>query len=369
MGVAMLTLRGGSHPDAVPVDAPPAEVAVGVGVDGAVDPAATWRLDAGLPRLVNPNTATVPLCSSERDAVLLAAAHRRWPVLIRRAGPGEDLDEERDEDAGEDSAGSSRNPWRLRLVTPLHMTRDAVHFHSGPGADRLPLWEAKHAGLLDHRGGARARFRYWVDADLVRRRFAGLAERGWLAGYRNVTTTDSVRTLLPSPIPVAGVGNSFPLLDAPRLPLLLTALASLPVDYLVRQKHAGANLNFFKLEQAAVPPPTVYDECAPWQPDLTLQRWLLRRFAAAVRWDERLAPLAAELSGLGVDAAHAAAELSRERALAEIDAAHAVLLGWSRQDLEHVLSTFAALRSRELRAHGRYLTAERVLAAYDRLAG
>jgi len=34
----------------------------------------------------------------------------------------------------------------------------------------------------------------------------------------------------------------------------LAALASLPTDYLARQKHAGANLNFFKLEQVPLPP-------------------------------------------------------------------------------------------------------------------
>ena len=168
---------------------------------------------------------------------------------------------------------------------------------------------------------------------------------------------------------MVGVGNSLPLLSADRLPLLLASLASLPIDHLVRQKHAGANLNFFKLEQVALPPPDAYDVPAPWQPDVTIGTWVLRRFAHAVAWHPGLGGLAAELAGLGVDVPTGVltGAADRDAALADLDAVHALLLGLDRADLEHVLSTFAALRVREERETGRFVTAERVLAAYDRL--
>jgi hypothetical protein len=236
----------------------------------------------------------------------------------------------------------------------------------------VPLWEAKHAGLLDHRGGGRPQVRYWVPRELVERRFGALAERGWLAGYRNVTTSVSARTLLPCALPVVGVGNSLPLLSAPRLPLLLAALASLPVDHLARCRHAGANLNFFKLEQVPVPPPSAYDVPAPWDPATTVERWVLTRFAGALAWTPELAALASELAALGVpvpDLLEPAPPQERAAAFADLDAAHAVLLGHTRADLAHVLSTFGELRARELAATGRYVSAERVLAAFDRLAG
>jgi hypothetical protein len=99
---------------------------------------------------------------------------------------------------------------------------------------------------------------------------------------------------------------------------------------------------------------------------------VLERFAAAVVWDEALAGLAGELVSSGV--AHPAAPLPdvaagtrRALALADLDAVHAVLLGLGRDDLQHVLSTFTALRTREERLVGRFVTADRVLAAYDRL--
>ncbi|MBK7621148.1 MAG: N-6 DNA methylase [Kineosporiaceae bacterium] len=353
VGVALLELRHGAHETEAPgraEPAEPAEVAVDVRNPADIPAERRWLLPADLPRLVNPNTATLPLCGSARDADLLARAHRRWPVLVRHGGEGSD-----------------GNPWQVRLLTPLHMTRDAVHFHSAAGPGLVPLWEAKHAGLLDHRGGSRAEHRYWVPESVVAQRFSGLVDRGWLGAYRNVTTTDSARTLVPCALPVAGVGNSLPLIDAPRLPLLLTVMAALPVDYLVRQKHAGANLNFFKLEQAAVPEPGAYEAVTAFSGGERLDRWLLTRLASSIRWDETLTPLARELTALGVDLT-AARRQGREEALAEIDAAHALLLGWTRAELEHVVGTFAALRARELRTVGDFATATRVLAAFDRLA-
>jgi SAM-dependent methyltransferase len=377
VAAAVITVRHGTHGGMVGVaGAEPAEVAVGVNQADAPAPERIWRLTAELPRVVNPNTGTVPLCLSQRDATLLEAAHRRWPVLRRRPWPDrpdrpgqpDDVDEPRDADGAVGVGASGDDPWQVRLVTPLHMTRDAVHFRNAPGPGLLPLWEAKHAGLLDHRGGGRAQPRYWVPRELVAERFEALTRRGWLGAYRNVTTAESPRTLLPCALPVVGVGNSLPLIDSPRLPLLLAALASLPVDYLVRQKHAGANLNFFKLEQAAVPPPELYQQPAPWQPRVRLEHWVLARLAAALRWDDSLDPLATELATLGVHPRPPRTAISRPVALAELDAAHAVLLGWGRDDLQHVLATFGALRTRETREHGRFLTASRVLAAYDRLS-
>lgn len=362
VGVAVVVLRGG--PSARSGDVRPAQVAVALAAPDEDPGDRAWSLTPDLPALVNPNTATLPLFGSARDARIVADTYRRLPVLCRRARPAR---------PGGGVAGGAvvEDPWQVRLVTPLHMTRDARHFRTAPADGLVPLWEAKHAGLLDHRGGAREQHRYWVPEDLVRERFGPLAARGWLGAYRNVTTTDSPRTLVPAPLPPVGVGNSLPLIDAPRLPLLLAALAALPVDYLVRQRHAGANLNFFKLEQVALPPPQAYLVPAPWQPDRTLERWVLERFADAVPFDAGLAALAAELAAAGVavpDVPDPSGD-RRRAALAELDAAHAVLLGWSRDDLAHVLTTFTALRTREERRTGTFGTARAVLDAYDRLTG
>ena len=174
---------------------------------------------------------------------------------------------------------------------------------------------------------------------------------------------------MPAPLPIAGVGNSLPLISADRLPLLLAALSTLPVDYLVRQKHAGANVNFFKLEQVPVPPPADYDQPSPWGLG-TISDWMLARFARAVVWAPGLSGLADELRRDGVPVPDMADDdpLLRAQARAELDAAHAVLLGLTRAELSHLLGTFGALRIRDEKLHGRFVTAERVLAAHDRLS-
>jgi hypothetical protein len=89
-----------------------------------------------------------------------------------------------------------------------------------------------------------------------------------------------------------------------------------------------------------------------------------------VAWTPELSALAAELRTLGVDVSPDLAPASppvRAQAFAELDAAHAVLLGMTRTDVELVLSTFGELRRREESASGTFTTATRVLAAYDTL--
>jgi hypothetical protein len=112
--------------------------------------------------------------------------------------------------------------------------------------------------------------------------------------------------------------------------------------------------------------------------------WVLERFADAVAWGPGLAGLAVELglaAGAELDGAGAgstagvgvrdqrATTTRRAEALAALDAAHAVLLGFSRQDLKLALNAFPGLIRRESLAFGRFRTGELALAAYDRLTG
>jgi hypothetical protein len=365
-----------------PADGPAdraAEVIMGLVDPRRPDPGRAWTLDRRLLDTVSPSSGTAVLFASSRDARLVAAAHERFGVLL-----------------GRDAAGSvDHDPWGLRARTPIHLSRERRWLRTGPGPGLLPLVEAKLVTLLDPRAATwdtgavrpaspaelgdpawRPAVRWWVPEDLVQARYGDLLPRGWLAGYRVVTTDRSPRTLLPVALPPGAYANSLALLDAPRLPLLLSALAALPTDYLVRARGGGNNLSLYKIEQVPVPPPQVYDRPAPWDPSVTVAQWLTARLLAATVWTPTLAALAAELgrpapAGLTGPAGPAgeAERIERERAeaRAEIDAAHAVLLGWTRSDLEHVLGTFDALRTREQAAGRGFVTRRRVLAAYDRL--
>ncbi len=87
-------------------------------------------------RLINPNTRTCPVFRSRADAELTRSVYRRVPVLIR---------ERRDNEP-------EVNPWGLRFMQGLFNMTSASHmFHSQPGDDRLPLYEAKMIHQFDHR--------------------------------------------------------------------------------------------------------------------------------------------------------------------------------------------------------------------------
>lgn len=168
-----------------------------------------YRLSASEFALLNPNTLTLPVFRSERDAQLTKKLYRKAPVLIRDAqfGPeGELLDAE-------------VNPWRISLGSMLHMSNDSGLFLDQPDHDAdvltnasrcLPLYEAKMIHQFDHRwatfidapdkpGGLEAsdvsnaqkidpaysvRPRYWVSEREVLARIARVptrVARAWLA--------------------------------------------------------------------------------------------------------------------------------------------------------------------------------------------
>jgi hypothetical protein len=205
--------------------------------------------------------------------------------------------------------------------------------------------------------------RYWVPKGETeaRLREAGWG-RGWLLGFRNVARSTDERTVIVSRLPLAGVGNSAPLLlpflGLPSL-LLEANLSALVLDYVARQKVGGTNLNFHYVKQFPILPP---DRYTPKDLRFIVPRVLELAYTA---WD--LAPLAQDVweeadEGLrmAIRAWVAGARLHRDtppewvegpypfppflwdeerRALlrAELDAYYARLYGLNRKQLRYIL--------------------------------
>jgi hypothetical protein len=96
--------------------------------------------------LLNPNTRTLPIFRSERDAELTKKLYRAAPVLIEEAATG---------DAGQ-VPRREVNPWGVSFSQGLfNMTSDSGLFRDSPAAsgmpERLPLFEAKMVHQFDHR--------------------------------------------------------------------------------------------------------------------------------------------------------------------------------------------------------------------------
>ncbi len=327
---------------------------------------------------LNPNTQHCPPFASARDAELVARLHERFPILIR-------------------DGAAPINPWKLRLWTMSHMTKDAPLFQREESLRAagctlegnvfrkgariwLPLYEAKLIKSWTHRGSTFAgvpearRYgihagtqpltsgtecvlpRYWVDEATVRAR-AG--EARWFLGFRNaISAVADAHSLVAAIVPRAAIGNSLPLIDGPgarQTCLLLALLNSFVLDYVLRQKASGGNLNFHVLKQLPVPPPELFGE--------TLSEWIIRRvleltytahdltdFARACGWDG--APF-------GFD------EERRWELCCEIHAAMFHVYGLSRDEVEHVLGSFPVLERREHQRFGCFRSRDRILDLFE----
>ena len=244
----------------------------------------------------------------------------------------------------------------------------------------LPLYEAKMMHQFTHRWATYERSgktrdmteaeladpdalplpRYWVDERDVEARLEKWG-RGWLLGFRNITNTTNERTGIFGLIPLAGVGNSTPLIRfqddiAPELAACLSCnLSTFCLDYVTRMKLGGTNLNFFYVEQLPVIPPDWYtpdliDYIAPRVLELTYTAWDLQPFARDLGYEGPPFPWDAE---------------RRFTLRCELDALYFHLYGIAREDVAYIMDTFPIVKRKDEAAHGEYRTKRVILELYD----
>jgi hypothetical protein len=347
---------------------------------------------------VNPNTGTAPVFRTLRDAEITRGIYRRLPVLVdhRHKPP--------------------RYVWPVRYSTMFHMTNDSGKFRTEAdlvklGAYRvaggwwekgsakwLPLYEGKMVQAYDHRAASivvnsenlkRPAYsmiateayhadpawspvpQFWVSAnDLLE------YKQPWVIGLKHISSTSNVRTVICAICPSAGYGNSLPVIVsqvskadetdtfAAWAPLLEANLNSFPLDFVVRQKLHGNNLNWFEMEQLPVVPPEAYD-C----------RFGPRTAGDIVREDVlHLTYTAHDMEPFARDQGYqgppfAWDEEDRLRRRARLDAVFFHLYGPDRDDADYVLSTFPIVkREEEQRYQGRSRSRDLILGHMAALA-
>lgn len=355
--------------------------------------------------LVNPNTGTLPLFRSRRDAEITLGIYRRHPVLIREGDP-------------------NGNPWGLSFMTMFHMANDSHLFRTREqledegwtlhgniferdGKRMLPLYEAKMMHHFDHRLGtyegqteAQANMgtlprltpeqhddpncvpipRYWVPefdvpADKVDKNgytiySAGVRSRlaeqgwnhGWLLGWRDIARSTDTRTLVATVLPPYGVGHTTPIIlvkDASAAALLQACLSSFILDYIIRQKIAGTHLTYGYLFQLPVPPLTVFHAFPG------AESWFIERVLELTYTSTDLADYAKELGYDGPPFPWN--ERRREMLRAELDAAFFHIYGISRDDVGHVMEAFPVVKRMDESSYGSYRTRDLILNEYDRM--
>jgi hypothetical protein len=360
----------------------------------------SFRLTPDEITLLNPNTRTLPMFRSRKDADLTLSVYRRFDVLS-----GDNV---------------SVTDWRVRFKYIFRSANDGDVFRTHEeliregwdvkgntfirsGERMLPLYEAKMTHYFDHRWAlyydmgdedrrvltpaekqdpsATAQPRYWIaEADIaaIRRnaevrvpgvgsRLAGVGwDRDWLCGWRDVARATDERTAIPAFIPRTATLHTLPLMFPDATPEQTAALvatqSSLVFDYVSRQKIGGIHMSLMIWKQLPVPGPKSLEPHTSFLTPRVLE----------------LAYTAYDMAGLARDLGDSAGpfrwyEDRRIQIRAELDSYFFHLYGISRDDTEYILETFQSesgggLKNNEIAKYGSYRTKDLVLAEYDRMA-
>jgi hypothetical protein len=358
------------------------------------DPERCFTLSAQDLLQVNPNTGTCPIFRTRRDAALNAAIYARVPVLIRETGE------------------IAMSPWEVSFLRMLDMANSSGAFIPQEifseidatlvgnrqvlaGEVALPLYEAKMVHHYDHRFGtyegqtaAQAKQGklpeftpadhvdpnrmvqpyFWVRESIVEKRLAGVSDRRWLLGWRDICKSTDSRTFISAVIPRVAVGHKYLLLFPGFGPVhaLVALLSSFAFDYLCRQKHGGSSLAYFIVKQLPVLPPSRFSDPTPWSPGERLADWIRPRVLELIytAWD---------LEGFGHDhrwwgPPFVWDDARRTTLLVELDAAMFHLYGFSRDDIEWVMESFPVIKRDDVKEHGDYRTLIRIRETWDAMA-
>ncbi|MFV8230242.1 Eco57I restriction-modification methylase domain-containing protein [Mycolicibacterium fortuitum] len=341
---------------------------------------------------LNPNTGTLPMFRSRKDADITLGIYSRHPVLIRDDDP-------------------DGNPWGLSFARLFDMANDSGLFHTADdladakfdgwsytrgNKEYVPLYEAKMLSHFDHRyatyrGATQAQLnkgtlprltgvqhddptlepiaRFWVDRSELTAKLEARWDRRWLLGWRDITNASNERTFVPSVLPASGVGHVFPvaLTDDLAMNIRLHCLwSSIIFDFIARQKLSGVHMTYNIVQQLAAPCPSGFERPAPWRPSEHLETWLKPYVLELAYTSHRLRPYARDLDDNGPPFRWD----SGRRALlrSDLDAGFLHIYGLDRDEAEHVLDSFFVVRKYEERDFGEYRTKRLVLEAYDRMA-
>lgn len=381
---------------------------------------------------INPNTKTCPIFRTKYDAELTAKIYRNTSILIQDQ--------------------SKINIWGLSFNTMFHMANDSHLFNIiieddnqiGPykyinSKIYLPLYEAKMITHFDHRFASYEKAlqsnlnsgilpqtdvldksnshfyiqpKYFIAEEEVLK-LSNFTKTKWFFGFREITSSISIRTAVFCIIPYAAVGNKIPLIDfknnvAFNSCLQLANFNSIVLDYVLRQKLGGISLSFFYVKQLPIIEPSKYSQSllesiVSQSMELTYTSWDIKSFADDF-WkdgDENLRsiiknqwiknksktgghewnpPEWCEIDTDGCPLPPFKWNEDRRAILkAELDAIYAHLYGLTTDELRYILDpqdvygpefpgeTFRVLKEKEIRQYGEYRTRRLVLEAWERM--
>ena len=365
------------------------------------DPMRCFSLTAKDFSNVNPNTGTAPVFRSRRDAELTKAIYERFPVLVDR------------------SSGKEVKTWPVKYVRMFDMTNDSGLFRtrqeleekegaypignnrfSSPAGDWLPLYEGKMVQAFDHRAASiiinpKNQHRpaqpksatleqhqnpnwlpdpqFWVAEERT-----AFTKASFILGFKHVTATTNVRSIIATLIPGVGVGNSLPILSADghekmssaNVVVILANLNAIVLDFVARQKIHGQNLNLFIVEQLPVVP-LAHFETVFFGPK-TAGEIIREAVLELVYTAHDMAPFAQDMGYVNaagnVKSPFLWDEERRLHLRAKLDAVFFHLYGVTdRNDACYIFSMFPIVENQEISTYGTYQSRELCLAYMNAL--
>ncbi|MHA1427711.1 MAG: Eco57I restriction-modification methylase domain-containing protein [Candidatus Helarchaeota archaeon] len=346
--------------------------------------------------LFNPNTITCPSFRTKKDIELLRFLYQQTQILIKKNPSSGEIES---------------NPWNINFLQMINMSSDSNLFHSedvlrsinAKGIEKsskgmvwnkngdlyFPLYEGRMIWHFNHRfnsmtfakeGGkmkgkgikpSEEELRnpyffvspnYWVKERDIKENLPESYHRKWLLGFRDVSGTEMLRTLILSFMPYAAVGHTVPLiisdLNPDDLCLLYANLASLVIDYITRIKIPRVHVSYFVLEQLPIFPPEAYSK--------KIKGEIFSRVLELVYTAHDLEEFARDCGFKGPPFKW---EPERRAILqAELDAIYAHLYRVNKKDLEYILDTFTRLKEKEMEEFNEFKTRRLVLDAYEQFA-
>ncbi len=364
------------------------------------DPERRFSIHSSRITRLNPNTGTVPLFRTRRDAELTTGIYERLPVLVNR------------------SSSKPVEAWPLKYIRMFDMTNHSGLFrtrtellekeraypigrnrYNSPNGEWGPLYEGKTIQLFNHRyanvrinpnsisgqGIARPLTaeqlqdpnivpepRYWVHY-----REVPSFGVGWAIAFNDVCNTNNARTLITAIVPAVACGNTLPLFlptdlsYLPRLVCLAANFGSILCDYVARRKIQSRHLNKYIIEQLPVVPPCRYERVCmgPKSAGQIIREAMLELTYTA----HDMAPFACDMAYVHEDGrVRDPFVWHEERRLllrAKLDAVFFHLYGVTdRDDVRYVYSTFPVVQREEIEAYGAYRSRDLCLAWMNALA-
>ncbi|AKN59972.1 hypothetical protein WB44_01215 [Synechococcus sp. WH 8020] len=353
--------------------------------------------------LINPNTLNIPAMSGAAQKKMLVNIYRNSCHLCA------------------ESENARPSFWKIEFASMFHMSNDSSLFlteeevrRSEPshfledwsgeiqGKKITPLYEAKLVDAFNHKcttfeGADRNKMfgtkpktlpasnqqltdakwhskpRYWVSKNEVENRIPTNWKFPWIVGFRNALSSSAdSRSLRATIIPRHGAGNSLPLIfeysGKKECLTLVGFLNSIVMDYVIKQKVSGANLNFYIIKQLPIPN---LKNLTNEDLDYISSRVERLSFSSSCFAEEE-----AFISG-----AACTDSPSRAETKAELDAYTAKLFGLDKGELDFIFwdkneckntsqsATFEVLRSIEIKEFGEYRSRRLALEAWDRIFG